>query len=219
MPVADSDVKARTTGGTVATRKEQAADTRAALKDSARTLFTERGYLNTKITDITAGAGRAAGSFYAHFADKDDLLEALMRDVGDDADVAMDVVDHPREHDLTDRAELRAHIALAWSLYRDHLPVMVAQMQSVIAGDPADGRVWQSLSDETGTLRDHLDYLRELGKPLPGEPFLLAAMIGAVISTLGFAILTAGVHRPAVEDDEIVDTITDFVLHGLAGAG
>ena len=69
-------------------RKEKAAETETALKAAARRVFARKGYLNTKITDITTEAGRAAGSFYNHFAGKEELLEALLADLvatGDEA--------------------------------------------------------------------------------------------------------------------------------------
>ncbi|MEU7002567.1 TetR/AcrR family transcriptional regulator [Nonomuraea sp. NPDC046570] len=198
-------------------RKARAAETEAALKDAARRLFVERGYLNTKIGDITAAAGRATGSFYDHFAGKEDLLQALLADLHAHADREIAAAEHPRDHDLTDRRQLRDHLAVTWTVFRDHLPVVIALFQSAMAGDLGDGRAWRQLADDTATLRDHLEYLRERGHDLPGDPALVAAAMGAMMSMFGYAVLTAGEHRPKANDDEIIDTLTALLLHGLTG--
>ncbi len=194
-------------------RKVKAAETRTALLDAARGLFSERGYLNTKITDITAAAGRATGSFYEHFADKEELLQALLADLEAAADAHMADRDHPKDHDLTDRGQLRDHLDISWTVMREHRPVTVALFQSMIAADPASGRAWRDLIGQTATLRDHLEYLRERDHPLPGDPQLIAAAIGAMLATLNYAMPTADRR----DDDRVVDALTDLLLYGLTG--
>jgi AcrR family transcriptional regulator len=194
-------------------RKARAAQTRVALLDAARTLFGERGYLNTKITDITAAAGRSTGSFYEHFADKDELLRALMADIEDSADERLAAVEHPREHDLTDRAQLRAHLGIAWGVMRQHRAIQVAMFQSMIADDPASGRVWRELTGQTGMLREHLEWLRERGHALPGEPELIAAAMGALLAMVSYALPPGGAYA----DDQVVDAFTELLLNGLTG--
>ncbi|CAJ63394.1 MULTISPECIES: TetR/AcrR family transcriptional regulator [Frankia] len=197
-------------------RRARAAETELALKEAARRLFVERGYLNTKISDITAAAGRATGSFYDHFAGKEELLAALLADLRGAASAEMRRSEHPRDHDLTDRDQLHDHLAVAWRVMRENLPVVVALHEASLTGGHAPDQAWRSLVTETDMLRDHLEYLRESGHELPGDPILLAAAMGGLLSTLALALLRS--PTPAYSDAEVLDTLTTLLLNGLRGA-
>jgi len=204
-------------------RKDKAAQTQAALKDAARRQFAEHGFLNTKITDITSAAGRAAGTFYQHFASKEDLLQALLADMHGQAGQAFEGDDGP-VHDLTDPAQLREHLAVAWGVMRGNRAVMIALFESALADGPNSGALWNRLTADTSMLREHLEYLSEQGQALPGDPALIAAAMGGMLSMLAYALPpvatgSAGGDAPGYTDTQILDALSSLLLHGLAGPG
>lgn len=59
-------------------RKEKQAQTRAALVDAGKRVFSSRGFLLSSVDDIAAEAGYTKGAFYANFASKEELYLAIL---------------------------------------------------------------------------------------------------------------------------------------------
>ena len=58
--------------------------TRAALIRAARYIFERDGFLEARITDITAAADTATGSFYSYFSSKEQIFEAVIDKVNEE---------------------------------------------------------------------------------------------------------------------------------------
>ena len=61
------------------TRKEQKEERRKKILMTGLTLFVEKGYHETKISDIAAAASMSTGLLFHYFESKEDLLLALVR--------------------------------------------------------------------------------------------------------------------------------------------
>jgi TetR/AcrR family transcriptional regulator, fatty acid metabolism regulator protein len=59
------------------TLNKKSADRRAVILDAALKTFVKRGYPDTKVAEIAAGAGVAEGTLYNYFQSKEELLLAL----------------------------------------------------------------------------------------------------------------------------------------------
>ncbi|MET7934110.1 TetR/AcrR family transcriptional regulator [Streptomyces sp. NPDC005322] len=63
---------------------KRGARTRAALVKAARKVFERDGYLDTRLTDIAKEAHCASGSFYTYFANKEEVLAAVLLEAQED---------------------------------------------------------------------------------------------------------------------------------------
>lgn len=200
-------------------RKERAAQTEAALKEAARRVFARTGYLNAKITDITAEAGRSAGSFYKHFTSKQDVLQALLSDWLEQA--GQELSGHEAGDDLSSEPALRARVAAYWHTYKAHLPEIRALGEAALVDPEFAERVAGIRHAQLETMREHLRRLRAAGFELPGDPAVLASAFNALMEGFCAIWLARGgepIGRP-LGDDEAIDTLTGLLRHGLTGPG
>jgi AcrR family transcriptional regulator len=204
----------QTAGGS---RRDRAAQTEVALKEAARAVFARSGYLNAKITDITAEAGRSAGSFYQHFTGKEQVLQALLADWI--AHAGEELAAGEAGDDLAQEPALRARVAVYWRTYRAHLPEIQALGQAAMVDPVFAAQLARFRHAELQTMREHLERLRDAGFTLPGDPAVLASAFSALLE--GFcAIWLGGGGEPigrVLGDDEAIDTLTGLLQHGLAG--
>ncbi|WP_343964392.1 MULTISPECIES: TetR/AcrR family transcriptional regulator [Kribbella] len=194
------------------TRKEQAAGTEAALKQAAREVFAERGYLNTKITDITAAAGRATGSFYNHFAGKEELLEALLVDLLATADLAV-LGDLAHDEDFSKISSVRWHVAAFWNFYKAHLPEMIAIKQAAMVDPELGQRLQRIMADDDTHMIRHLSYLPQ---PQP-DPLLQISAMNSLLEGFAYTWLVNPPSGRTIPDEEAIDLLTNLLHHGFAG--
>jgi len=58
-------------------------NTKRRLLESAKSLFSEKGYYETKVSDIVSKAGVSQGTFYLYFKSKEDIFKELVQRMSD----------------------------------------------------------------------------------------------------------------------------------------
>lgn len=195
-------------------RQEQAAETAVALKDAARAMFTEHGYLNTKITDITRAAGRAAGSFYNHFAGKEEILAALLEDMvaANDARI-MPEAGH--DTDFTKPSAIRWHIEVYWRFHDENGALMTALNEAARVSDTAAQTLRAIIVEQNEDAISHLEQVIARGVELPGPPTaVLSALFGMVSSFADSWRATDG-FGGTLDEDAAIDMLTTLMHRAL----
>ncbi|WP_372788127.1 TetR/AcrR family transcriptional regulator [Paraconexibacter sp.] len=95
---------ANTPAKTRTSQSDRRARTRQSLLDAGRRLIAEKGVAALRISEITAEADVALGSFYNYFATKEDLVDAVVGDTLRNVAEALAI----RQHEDQDSAEIVA---------------------------------------------------------------------------------------------------------------
>lgn len=102
--------------------------TRQAIEQAARKLFTERGFHGTTLADITSAAGKSPAVFYRYFSDKEDLLAALaesfLHDVVAPSGLSVHLPDTP-----DDDTFFTSVVTGYWNIFKQNIGIMIAVAQ------------------------------------------------------------------------------------------
>ena len=165
--------------------------------DAARRVFERDGFLAARITDITAEAGVAAGSFYTYFNGKEDALAAVMAEVQEE-------MLHPRLRVLTDSDDPLAVIEAAnrayLAAYRRNAKLMaVLEQVSQIDDDFRRLRLRRVRAFEQRNT-EAVRRLQERGLADPRlDPRLAARAVSAMVSRVAYLRYVQGYGTESAE--------------------
>ncbi|MHB1583116.1 MAG: TetR/AcrR family transcriptional regulator [Acidimicrobiales bacterium] len=190
-------------------RAAHVADTRRALLDSARALFGEHGFHETRTEEIVRRAGLTRGALYHHFEGKEDLFRAVHEEVADEVAQSLHRREDGRAEDAWEMFRANSEVYLeAASRNRPYRQIVLVDGPAVLG--PA---AWKKL--QRGPTEKIAAYARDamaagVVEPLPVET--LAHLLSALGT--GGALYVAHAEQPSVARDEVA-RCTEQLLSGL----
>ncbi|QUH01968.1 TetR/AcrR family transcriptional regulator [Saccharopolyspora erythraea] len=182
--------------------------TRDALVAAARKVVEKDGYLDARIVDIAAEAGVATGSFYTHFASKEEVFAAVLTELQDEmlhAGVGGSSRELRRGVEEANRAYLES--------YRRNAALMAA-MEQAAAVDRRFLRLRQQRSQAfIERSAAAISRLQEAGLADPVlDPEVTARALNAMVSRMAYA--TFATEQP-VPFETLVATLARLWMNAL----
>ena len=176
-------------------REANKAANRAAILESARTVFTEMGYGAATVRDIVSPTGLATGTFYNYFPDKESVFAELVAGIVEEARGRV----RAARQEASDPVSFIADAFHAYFSYVSEEPGTAAFLRRNVGtirayfGDPAIGA-------GVSELQEDLDAAVEAGVLPPHDTGLMAPMMIGAGLEIGFRIL----DDPGIGADDAV---------------
>ncbi len=180
-----------------ATRKGRETD--EAFRDAARTVFARDGYLNAKISDIAAAAGRSVASFYNYYDTKADLLIALAEEFHAEA-TAMAVL--PYRAGMSHEEALREAVAGFWRTYAARRGELIGIFQAAMIEGRFRDRWLEIRGEAVGRIAAQVRRAQSDGYCPGVDPVLTASALSAMLEHFCYIWLGQGGEKDVPFDDE-----------------
>lgn len=184
--------------------------TRAALVAAARTVFERDGYLDARLTDITAEAGCSTGSFYTYFNNKEEIFAAVLEE-------AQEEMLHPHVREVVGDEDPIAVIAASNRAYleayaRNAKLMRLLEQVATIDDDVRELRRRRGLLFAQRNARSIRD-LQQRGLADPElDPVLAARALSSMVGRMANSVYVLG---DDVDQDVLVDTLTRLWANAL----
>ena len=190
------------------TLEERRQERREALLEAALEAFGTKGYSSSSIEEICRRASVSSRDFYAEFANREALLEALGEQVTIRVYRALSEVEVP-DGPATDRRRTQARIAqLVHALVDDPRVARIAIVESVGISEEHESRRRAAHRLYAAWIESYVgDELAAKGVAAPQRRALALALVGAVNELIVDWIHTPEPERSAIDD--LVDVITE----------
>ncbi|MBN3133533.1 TetR/AcrR family transcriptional regulator [Pectobacterium polaris] len=157
-------------------------ETRATLLVTARKVFSERGYADTSMDDLTAQASLTRGALYHHFGDKKGLLAAVVEQIDAEMDERLQVISDTAE-DAWDGFRRRCRAYLEMALEPEIQRIVLRDARAVLGGASPD-----SQRHCVESMQRLIDNLIRQGVVADADPQALASLIYGSLAEAAFWI-------------------------------
>jgi AcrR family transcriptional regulator len=181
--------------------------TEAAFLDAARKVFAEQGYLNAKISDIAAAAGKSPGSFYNYYENKEELLQALLEEF------STEVLESSFKAQGDDPLDgIRAAVRVYWHTYRKYLAEMVGTFQMSMTDEAFRTRWRDHRSVGIRAVKAGIRSAERSGYRVRVDHGLLASAIVSVLESFCWVWMAAGgdADVEAPDDESAIETLAQL---------
>lgn len=157
-------------------------ETRATLLATARKIFSERGYADTSMDDLTALASLTRGALYHHFGDKKGLLVAVVAQIDAEMDASLQAISEGAD-DAWEGFRSRCRVYLEMAQQPEIQRIVLRDARAVL-GPPSVGEQRHCIA----SMQRLLEQLMQHGLVVKSSPEALALMIHGSLVEAAFWI-------------------------------